>query len=111
MLANQVSFGVKKSPIGCRLARATTHLARFGADYPSLLELFGAYWSKQGAIWRQVAPFGEKYHRRNLARAITFQWIPIGGLFVPMGDMFAPFGVTWWTLGAEFSMQVARRKF
>jgi len=48
---------------------------------------------------------------RNLARAITFQWIPIGGLFAPKGDMFAPFGATWRTLGADCSMQVARQKF
>jgi hypothetical protein len=100
MSANQVLFGFKKSPIGCRLARVTKHLAGFGADYPSPLELFGVYRSKQGAICRQVAPFGAQLHRRNLARAITFHWIPISGLFVPRGDMFAPFGVTWWTLGA-----------
>ena len=49
--------------------------------------------------------------RCNLARTITFQWIPIGGLFAPKGDMFAPFGATWRTLGADCSMQVARRRF
>ena len=47
---------------------------------------------------------------RNLIGA-TFQWIPIGGLVAPKGDMFAPFGATWRTLGADCSMQVARRKF
>ena len=56
-------------------------------------------------IW----PCGAKSHWRNLARAITFQWIPIGGLFAPKGDMFAPFDATWRTLGADCSMQVARR--
>ena len=59
--------------------------------------------ARSGSLWRRINVRSAS-HWRNLARAITFQWIPIGGLF-------APFGATWWTLRADCSMQVARRKF
>ena len=72
---------------------------------------FGALWRAIRLCWNYLVrsgankvPLGAKLREISLARAITFQWILIGGFFAPKGDMFAPFGATWRTLVADCLM-------